>query len=79
VPWKIRDLSLSGAFLEMDAADLEEGGMVEFVLRFAYKDRRVEHRLPAKVARITPDGVALEFKKYNNEVYTDLVNLIYAN
>jgi hypothetical protein len=78
VPWRVRDLSLHGAFVEMDAADLQEGSYVEFVLRYRYKDKAFEHRLPAKIARLGADGVALEFGDYDDATYTDLVNLLYA-
>lgn len=78
VPWHVRDLSPSGALVEMDATDLKEGAYVEFVLRFHYKGRNVEHRFPARVVRIGPAGVALKFGEYSDAAYTDLVNLLYS-
>lgn len=36
-PWRVRDLSLTGAFVEMDATQLPQGAYVEFVLRYRYK------------------------------------------
>lgn len=78
VPWHVRDLSPTGAFVEMNASDVPQGSFVEFVLRFPYKDHHVEHRLPAKVVRVEPNGVALEFGEYDDAAYTDIVNLLYA-
>jgi hypothetical protein len=76
--WPIRDLSMTGAFVEMSAADVREGALVEFVLQARYQDRELEHRFPAKILRVTPDGVAVEFGKYDDAAYTDLTNLLYA-
>ncbi|OGI45375.1 MAG: hypothetical protein A2151_01570 [Candidatus Muproteobacteria bacterium RBG_16_65_34] len=77
-PWRVRDLSPNGAFVEMSTTDIPQGAFVEFVLRFAYKGRNVEHRLPAKVVRVEPNGVALGFGAYDDAAYTDIVNLLYA-
>ena len=78
MPWHVHDLSPSGALVEMDATDLKEGAYVEFVLRFHYKGRSIEHRIPARVMRISTAGVALKFGEYPDAAYTDLVNLLYA-
>jgi hypothetical protein len=76
--WPVRDLSMTGAFIEMVASDLREGWIVEFVLQVDLPGRRAEHRFPAKIARISPDGVAVEFGHYDDAAYTDLANLLYA-
>jgi len=76
--WRVRDLSVGGAFVEMSTDDLSPGISVELVLWFSRQQRSVEHRLPAKVVRIGPDGVALQFGAYDDEAYTDLVNLLHA-
>jgi hypothetical protein len=77
-PWRVRDLSLTGAFVEMDATQLPQGENVEFVLRYRYKNQSVEHRIPATVMRAAPDGVALTFGRYDDQTYTDLANLLFA-
>lgn len=74
----VRDLSMNGVFVDMAASELYEGRFVEVVLRYPYKGRRVEHRLPARVRRVSPEGVALRFGPYDDDTYTDLVNLLYA-
>ncbi len=78
VPWQVRDLSMTGAFVEMAPSDLREGTIVEFVLRAGYRGRHLEHRFPARATRITPAGVAFVFGPYDDAVYTDLANLLYA-
>ncbi len=75
---RIRDMSMSGAFVEMAVGDLGEGASVEFVIRFRYKGRPVEHRLPATAIRVQSNGVALKFGHYDDNAYTDLINLLYA-
>ena len=76
--WRVRDMSMSGAYVEMDVGDLQEGTAVEFVLRYYYKGDPVEHRLPATAMRIQQSGVALKFGRYDDETYTQLINLLYA-
>ncbi len=75
---RVRDMSMSGAFVEMDVGDLQEGAAVEFVLKCFYKGERMEHRLPATATRIQQNGVALKFGRYDDETYTQLVNLLYV-
>lgn len=79
-PWRVRDLSLTGAFVEMEtnAEQLPLGAYVEFVLRYRYKNQFVEHRIPATVTRNAPDGLALTFGRYDDKTYTDLANMLYA-
>lgn len=74
----VRDLSTTGAFVELDATEFTEGTTVEFVLRYLYKGEPIELRLPATVTRATPGGAALRFGKYDDATYTNLVNLLYA-
>lgn len=76
--WPVRDLSMTGAFVEMLEPDLREGMMVEFVLRADYHGRNLEHRLGAVATRVTPEGAAFEFGAYDDAAYTDLANLLYA-
>ncbi len=77
-PWRVRDLSMTGAFVEMDVTQLPEGAYVELVLRYRYEGKSVEHRLPAIVTRIEDKGAGLTFGRYDDQTYTDLVKLLYA-
>ncbi len=77
--WRVRNMSMSGAFVEMEEVrDLDEGAAVEFVLRYYAKGDPVEIRLPATAIRVQESGVALKFGHYDDETYTQLVNLLYT-
>ncbi len=77
--WRLEGLSLDGALLEKTGVqDLPLGAQVEMVLRLRYKDVPVELRIPARVVRLTAEGAALRFERYDDETYTHLVNLLYA-
>lgn len=78
MPWHVRDLSLTGTFVEMDASNLPQGAYVEVVLRYRYKGQPKEHRIPATVTRSEARGMALTFGDYDDDTYTDLANLLYA-
>jgi hypothetical protein len=75
---KIHDISLVGAFVEMDTTGLVEGDLVEVVIGFAYIQRQIEHQIAAEVVRVETEGVGFRFCTYGNRTYTDLVNLLYA-
>jgi hypothetical protein len=74
----IRDISLSGAFVDLNATGAQEGDAVEVVIAFEYKDRQIEHRIPATIARVQHQGIGLKFDQYDDQTYTDLVNFLYA-
>lgn len=76
---KVHDISLAGAFVEMDIANLTTGDFVDVTIEFVYHQRQVEHTLAAEVMRIEPAGVGLKFGTYSNRTYTDLVNLLYTS
>lgn len=75
-PAMVRDLSLGGAFIVMAPVDLREGCYTELILRYRYKGAVKEHHLGAHIARIEPEGVGLRFNQYDDDIYTDLVNLL---
>lgn len=78
IPWQMRDLSMNGAFVEIEAGPLAESAYLEVVLRYNYKGERVELRLPATVERVEGKGMALRFGPYDDQTYTNLTNLLYA-
>ena len=78
VPWQVRDLSMDGAFIEIENGPLPETTYMEIVLRYSYKERNIELRIPATVARVVGQGMALKFGYYDDQTYTDLANLLYA-
>jgi hypothetical protein len=75
---KIHDISLVGAFVEMDTAGLAVGEIVDIVVDFACGDRQVEHQFTAEITRVEHRGVGLKFNAYGDRTYTDLVNLLYS-
>jgi PilZ domain len=75
--WRIRDLSMDGVFVEMGGTELPQGTPVELVFRYSHRGTPHEHRLPASVVRSGSDGHALRFGKYDDHIYTDLVNLLW--
>ena len=75
---KVHDISLVGAFVEMDTTGLAVGGIVELVIGFAYNQRQIEHPISAEVVRVETEGVGFRFCTYGDRTYTDLVNLLYA-
>ena len=76
--WKMRDLSLGGAMVEMKRDELLPGTPVEAVLALKEHGEYGLHRLPAEVVRADRNGVALRFRNYDNKAYTALVNLLYS-
>ncbi len=78
VAWRIRNMSLSGVLLDMDARHLLEGNTVDFLLRCTLKGRNVDRRIPAKVVRTHRHGLALQFGDYDTSTCHDLVGLLYS-
>ncbi|HKQ30526.1 MAG TPA: PilZ domain-containing protein [Burkholderiales bacterium] len=76
--WQVRDLNLEGAFVEAESGHLPAGADVEVVLSYRRDEQSIEVRLPAVVKRVDATGMALNFGRYDNLIYTNLVNLLYA-
>lgn len=47
-------------------------------IRLRYRGEPLELRLPARVVRLTAEGAAVRFGRYDDETYTQLVNLLYV-
>lgn len=77
--WKVHDLSLAGALVEMKREGLSPGTPVEAVLALKHHGDYRLHRLPADVIRTDRNSVALRFRQYDNSAYTALVNLLYSD
>jgi len=76
---KIHDISLVGAYVEMDSTGLVPGDIVDIVIDFDFGQHQVEHQMSAEISRVEDQGVGLKFNTYGDRTYTDLVNLLYAN
>jgi hypothetical protein len=60
--WKTRDLSPTGAFVEMRRIDLPSDAAIELSLVLEYNGAYETHRLPADIVRVSSEGVAVHFR-----------------
>ena len=74
---RLRDLSTEGAFVEMPPAEVPQGAQVETVFRYRAEGKTWERRVPANVVRVDRDGIALKFGAYDDDTYTELINLMF--
>lgn len=70
------DLSMDGAFVHMDANGLAPPASVDMLIALRAGEFDEMHRLPARVVRISPQGVGLQFGGYGDKTYTALINLL---
>jgi hypothetical protein len=75
---KIHDISLDGAYVEMDPAGLVVGQTVDIVIELSSDGNHAEHQISADISRVDEAGVGLRFSSYGDRAYTDLVNFLYA-
>ncbi len=74
----IRDISLNGAFIEGTPEGLPYfNAPVELGLTLTSAGETKQHRIPAKIRRITDNGVGLTFGDVGMDAYFSLVNLVY--
>ena len=74
----IRDISLNGAFIEGTPEGLPYfNAPVELGLTLTSGGETKQHRIPAKIRRITDNGVGLTFGDVGMDAYFSLVNLVY--
>lgn len=74
--WKTHDLSLTGAFVEMQGAGLNVGDSIEAVLMLHHQHRDEPHCVTARITRVTPRGIGLEFghcEKRTRDVLTKMI------
>lgn len=74
----VQDISLNGAFI----VGMPEGlpyfnAPVELGLTLINAGETKQHRIPAKIRRITDKGAALSFGDVDMDAYFSLVNLVY--
>ena len=70
------DLSMDGAFVHMDAHGLSPAASVDMLIALRAGEFDEMHRLPARVVRVSPQGVGLQFRGYGDNTYTALINLL---
>lgn len=73
-----RDLSHKGVFL-LGSHPLEEGQACLVTIRLAGKPEAPVLRMEGRVARITPEGTAIDFVSMDPDTYLHLRNLVLLN
>ncbi len=74
----VRDISLNGAFIEGAPSDLPYfNASIELGLTLNAGGETKQHRLPAKIRRITDKGAGVSFGDVEMDAYFTLVNLVY--
>ena len=74
----VRDISLNGAFIESTPGCLPYyNALVELGLTLTSGGETKQHRIPAKIRRITDKGVGLTFGDVGMDAYFSLVSLVY--
>jgi hypothetical protein len=74
----IRDLSVTGAFIEGAPEDLPFSGQkVELALTLNSKGQPKSFRLPAVIRRVTDSGVGVSFSDIDQETYFSLVDVVF--
>lgn len=75
--WPVRNLSLHGAFLEGVRQTMPVGTLLDVAFRYALKGVPVMRYVPARVVRVGSDGMALNFGRYGQVAYADLMALLH--
>ncbi len=76
---RLRDISLSGAFIETGNFALAKDTEVDLVLRVLRGEKTTTCLLPAEVARVEKDGAALMFNGLDQHVENMLVGIVLAS
>ncbi len=75
---RLRDISVSGAFIETENFALAKGTKVDLVLRVLRGEKTTDCPLPAEVFRVEKDGAALMFGDLDQHAENILVNIVFA-
>lgn len=73
---KVRDLSLSGAFLEVGWGVLTRDMPVNLTLTLRADRESHVYRLPAEVARVSTEGAAVRFRHLDESAYKALSSFL---
>ena len=75
---RLRDISLDGAFIEIENFALVKGTKLDLVLRILREEKTTACRLSAEVLRVERDGAVLMFGDLDQHVYDMLVDIVLA-
>lgn len=73
---RLRDISATGALLDIGWAVLHKGVPVDLMITLHYGDDEKVYHVPSEVVRVTNEGVAIHFKKLIPEAEVALADLI---
>lgn len=73
-----RDISAEGAFVELGENSLVFGTMVEMALSVQGEEGNSVYKIPAKVTRVTDNGVGIQFDGLDVDAYSVILGLLYA-
>jgi hypothetical protein len=77
--WRLRSISLDGAFLEVKDFNVAVGTDVDLILKVRSDQKRGHCRLPANILRIAEDGAAIEFHDLDDRSYHVLFDIVHAH
>jgi len=73
-----RDISAEGAFVVLGENSLVFGTKVEMALSIQGEKGNSVYKIPARVMRVTEDGVGLRFEGLDVDAYSVVLGLLYA-
>lgn len=73
-----KDISAEGAFVELGENSLVFGTSVEMALSVQDDDGNSVYKIPAKVTRVTENGVGIKFDGLDVDAYGVILGLLYA-
>ncbi len=74
---RTRDIGLGGVFLEINKEAPSKDSMVELTFRLGKGAESAEHKIMAKVVRVSHDGVGLMFRDFDARAFRSLKELIH--
>ncbi|MEQ6342708.1 MAG: PilZ domain-containing protein [Gammaproteobacteria bacterium] len=69
---KTRDIGLGGVFLESAQPLLPKEAQVELIFMLGSGEQRIKHKIRAKVARLTEEGMGLVFRDFDATAFRSL-------
>ncbi len=75
----LRNISLDGAFVEVNGFDIAVGTDVDLVLKVRSGQKRSHCRLSANIVRVEKGGVAIKFHDLDNRSYQVLFDIVYGD
>ena len=74
---RTRDIGLGGVFLEINREAPPKDSTVELTFRIGRGADAAEHRIMAKVVRVSHDGIGLMFRDFDARAFRSLKELIH--